>query len=166
MKIVVDTNVLVAALVHPSGPCGRLLDLVLDGVVEACVDARLIAEYSDVLRRPKFRLSAVDVESVVASFWQSAIPLSVPPLNVILPDPDDLPFLEVAAAGNAILVTGNRRHFPKQATSSVVVLKVRNKTECEFERLDEVWQVLDDPVKLRACVTAAVRSRLERQGAR
>ena len=127
MRIVVDTNVLVAALVHPSGPCGRLLDLVLDGVVEACVDARLIAEYSDVLRRPKFRLSSVDVESVVAFFWQSVIPLSVPPLNVRLPDPDDVPFLEVAAAGNAVLVTGNRRHFPKQATSSVAVL---SPTEC------------------------------------
>ena len=125
MRVVVDTNVLVAALVHPAGPCGRLLDLVLDGVVEACIDARLIAEYSDVLRRPKFRLSSVDVESVVAFFRQSTIPLSVPPLNVSLPDPDDVPCLEVAAAGNAFLVTGSRRHFPKQATGSVVVVSPR-----------------------------------------
>ncbi|MDR1808389.1 MAG: hypothetical protein LBR33_10830, partial [Propionibacteriaceae bacterium] len=35
-----------------------------------------------------------------------------PPLNVALPDEDDRPFVEVAEAANAALVTGNLKHFP------------------------------------------------------
>jgi len=35
-----------------------------------------------------------------------ARPVAAVPLNVELPDPDDRPFLEVAAAAEAILVTG------------------------------------------------------------
>jgi predicted nucleic acid-binding protein len=35
-------------------------------------------------------------------------------LNVELPDPSDLPFLEVAATAGAALITGNRRHYPEE----------------------------------------------------
>jgi len=45
------------------------------------------------------------------------------PLDVALPDPDDLPFLEVAAAGHAdALVMGNARHFaPARGGHAVAV---------------------------------------------
>ena len=49
-------------------------------------------------------------------------PAAAVPLPVRLPDPDDAPFLEVAAATESILVTGNSRHFPKKAREGVVVL--------------------------------------------
>lgn len=122
MRVVLDTNVLVAALGHPLGPCGRLLDLVLDGVVDVCVDGRLVHECAEVLRRPKFRLSAADVDIALDFFRQNAIPTVAPPLSAALPDADDLPFLEVAAAASAMLVTGNRRHFPKDAVGSITVV--------------------------------------------
>jgi predicted nucleic acid-binding protein len=44
------------------------------------------------------------------------------PVAADLPDPDDLPFLEVAAEAHAVLVTGNRRHFPERAAGSVHVV--------------------------------------------
>lgn len=44
-----------------------------------------------------------------------------PPLPVTLPDPDDLPILEVAVAGGAeLLVTGNSRHFQPLAGAHAV----------------------------------------------
>jgi hypothetical protein len=43
------------------------------------------------------------------------------PLARRLPDPDDEPFLEVAAGGNAILTTGNLRHHPAAARADVLV---------------------------------------------
>ena len=55
-RVVMDTNVLVASLIQPAGFCGRLLDLVVDGAVEACVDDRILAEYAAVLPRRKFHL--------------------------------------------------------------------------------------------------------------
>lgn len=121
MKLVLDTNVVVSGLLHASGTCGRLLDLLLDGVVDVCVDERILSEYHEVLVRPAFRFSRSDIEAVLEFFRQRAFPVIALPLAATLPDPDDLPFLEVAAAGQATLVTGKRRHFPKAAVGSVVV---------------------------------------------
>lgn len=121
-RVVIDTNVLVASLIRPAGFCGRLLDLVVDGAVDACVDDRILAEYAEVLPRRKFHLPPEKIQTTLDFFRQSGIPVVAHPLPVGLPDPDDLPFLEVAASGHAILVTGNRRHFPKAATGTVRVL--------------------------------------------
>jgi putative PIN family toxin of toxin-antitoxin system len=123
IRFVLDTNVLVVSLIQPSGLCARLLDLVVDGAVEACVDDRILAEYADVLRRRKFCLPLATVQTVLDFFRQSGIPVIAHPLAVVLPDADDVPFLEVAASGGACLVTGNPRHFPKAATGSVRVLR-------------------------------------------
>lgn len=121
-RVVLDTNVLVASLLQPAGLCGRLLDLVVDGAAEVCVDDRILAEYADVLSRRKLHLLPEKVQTLLEFFRQSGIPVIAHPLTVPLPDPDDLAFLEVAAAGEAILVTGNQRHFPKAVTGAVSVL--------------------------------------------
>lgn len=118
----IDTNVLVASLIQSAGFCGRLLDLVVDGAADACVDDRILAEYEDVLPRRSFHLPPEKIQTTLDFFRQSSIPVIAHPLTVVLPDPDDLPFLEVAASGHAILVTGNRRHFPKAATGTLPVL--------------------------------------------
>lgn len=47
------------------------------------------------------------------------------PLDADLPDPDDLPFLEVAAEAHAVLVTGNKKHFPNKAAGAVQVVSPR-----------------------------------------
>ncbi|HWT84007.1 MAG TPA: putative toxin-antitoxin system toxin component, PIN family [Candidatus Methylomirabilis sp.] len=122
MRVVLDTNVLVAALLTPVGACGRLLDLVLDGAVDVYADRRMLQEYEEVLRRPQLGLPPDDVDVVLNFFRHTANPVAALPLAVTLPDPDDQPFLEVAAAGKAVLVTGNRRHFPKRACKPVQVV--------------------------------------------
>ena len=121
-RVVLDTNVLVASLLQPVGRCGRLLDLVVDGAAEACVDDRILAEYAEVLTRRKLHLPPEKVQTLLEFFRQSGIPVIAHPLAVTLPDPDDLAFLEVAASGEALLVTGNQRHFPRAATGAVSVL--------------------------------------------
>jgi putative PIN family toxin of toxin-antitoxin system len=122
-RVVLDTNVLVASLLQPVGRCGRLLDLVVDGAAEVCVDDRVLAEYAEVLTRRKLHLPPEKVQTLLEFFRQSGIPVIAHPLAVTtLPDPDDLAFLEVAASGEALLVTGNQRHFPKSAPGAVSVL--------------------------------------------
>jgi putative PIN family toxin of toxin-antitoxin system len=121
-RVVIDTNVLVASLIQPAGFCGRLLDLVVDGAVEAVIDDRILAEYAEVLPRRKFHLPPDKIQTMLDFFQQSSIPVIAHPLGAVLPDPDDLPFLEVAASAHAILITGNRRHFPKAAIGTVQVL--------------------------------------------
>jgi uncharacterized protein len=127
-RAVLDTNVVVSALLKSEGPCARLLDLVLvTHAVEACVDRRILAEYQDVVLRfahpatGKRLIASERAEAVLEFFHHTAMPVIAQPLAVALPDPDDLCFLEVAASGPADLVTGNRRHFPKNLTGSVPV---------------------------------------------
>ncbi len=122
MRIVLDTNVLVAGLLNPAGACGRLLDLVLDGTVSFSADERILREYEEVLRRPRLALPPDTVREVVTFLRHSAEPVAALPLDAKLPDLDDLPFLEVAAAAGAILVTGNLRHYPKKAIGRVNVV--------------------------------------------
>lgn len=122
MRIVLDTNVLVSGLLNPAGACGRLLDLVLDGAVLCSADERILREYEEVLRRPRLALPAGPVREVLTFLRHTAELVAPLPLAKRLPDPDDLPFLEVAAAAGAILVTGNLRHYPKKALGRVTVV--------------------------------------------
>ena len=122
MKIVLDTNVLVAALLSPLGTCARLLDFVLDGAIGIGVDPRILQEYEDVLHRKELALPVAAVRVVLNFLRESAEPIAARPLATTLPDPDDLPLLEVTATAEAILVTGNLRHFPKKACRTVRVI--------------------------------------------
>lgn len=126
MRFVLDTDVLVSGALSPHGPPGRLVDLVLAGDLLLVVDDRLLSEYAEVLRRPRLALPAREVEALVRHLREVSEPVTARPLSVTLPDADDLPFLEVAAAGAATLVTGNPRHFrPVRGRHDVRVLSPR-----------------------------------------
>jgi len=122
-RVVVDTNVLVSGVLNPHGPPGRIVDAILAGAVTVLYDDRILHEYRAVLSRPAFGFRPSDVEALLAWIEQEGESVPAPGLKVVLPDPTDLPFLEVAAAGHAdALVTGNARHFkPKRGRHGVAL---------------------------------------------
>lgn len=122
MNIVLDTNVLVSALLSPFHAPGRILDLLLAGKISLAYDDRILAEYRAVLLRPKFAFDPRSVEELIDECAASGLPVAAPPLNLNLPDPADAVFVEVAAAANAPLVTGNGRHFPPDRCAGILVL--------------------------------------------
>jgi putative PIN family toxin of toxin-antitoxin system len=113
MKIVLDTNVLVAGLLSPFGPCGEIVRMVSSGEVTLCFDALILAEYSEVLHRSKFGFDKDKVAALLDHIEHRGRTVASSPFPHSLPDPDDEPFLKVAVAGKAVcLVTGNVSHFP------------------------------------------------------
>jgi predicted nucleic acid-binding protein len=122
VNVVLDTYVVVSAVLSEGGPCARLLDMLVGGAFQLRADDRLLGEYDAVLRRPELRIAPADADIVMELIRRVALPVVAAPLPVGLPDPDDLPFLEVAAAAGAVLVTGNARHFPRRACKSVTVV--------------------------------------------
>ena len=78
-----------------------------------CVSAQVLAEYEEVLRRPRLRLSAGRIEAAL-SLIRSTSRLVRPRLKLSLAlDPDDNVFYECAFASKAaFLITGNGKHFP------------------------------------------------------
>jgi putative PIN family toxin of toxin-antitoxin system len=123
-RAVFDTNVLVSGFLSPAGPPGRIVEWLRSGNIQAVLDDRIAAEYSEVLARPAFHLPAAEVEIVLAairtnSFWIEA---AAGHAARNLPDPDDAPFLECARTAGVPLVTGNTRHFPKSAIGDMQVM--------------------------------------------
>jgi len=121
MLVVLDTNILVSALLSPFGPPARVLDLVLSGDIRVAYDDRLLAEYREVLARPKFGFAPDETAAVLAYLESAGERVTARPLACRLPDPDDLPFLEVAAEAGATLITGNTAHFPETSRGAVQV---------------------------------------------
>ena len=126
MRIVLDTNVLVSALLSPFGPPAEILRLVTTGTVRLCHDARILGEYRQVLLRPAFPFRPLQVESLLDQIEADGEPITAFALSDRLPDPDDEAFLEVAPAADArYLVTGNLRHFPPESQRGVRVVSPR-----------------------------------------
>jgi len=123
MKIVLDSNVLVAGLLSPFGPCGDIVRMVSAGKLTLCVDARVLSEYHEVLGRRKFNFDQDKVAAILDYIEHHSLLVASVPLSVSLPDPDDEPFLEIAiSSGASYLVTGNDAHFPSELCQGVKVV--------------------------------------------
>ena len=130
MRIVLDTNVLVAGLLSATGPPGRIVEAVIAGDLEAVFDMAIRQEYDEVLRRPEFLFATEQIDALLVALDRFGFLVAgVPPWPVALPDPDDEPFLAVAGATGSILVTGNLRHFPKTCRRGASVLTPRELIE-------------------------------------
>ena len=121
--VVLDTNVIVSAGIKPSGaPAKILMDWVLEGQVQLATSSSIVAEYREVVRREKFR------RYEFPPYWlelmiEECLWLPEPqPWPLVLPDPKDAPFLALAQASGAWLVTGNLKHFPESAQGGVRVI--------------------------------------------
>jgi len=111
--IVLDTNVLVSALLNPFGTPARVLDQVLSDIVQLAFDDRILAEYSEVLKRPRFGFPASGIQALLNHIQLNGRQIAAAPAGLRkFPDPGDLPFAEVALSAPAeVLVTGNLSHF-------------------------------------------------------
>ncbi|MFC1811511.1 putative toxin-antitoxin system toxin component, PIN family [Thermodesulfobacteriota bacterium] len=117
MRIVLDTNVLVSALLKPRSKPARILRLVIQGDIQVIVSEYILAEYLEVLKRPKFDLNPDKVQTILEFLRSKGIKATAIPESFQLPNSSDEPFLEAAlSVGADALITGNKRHFPKKAS--------------------------------------------------
>jgi putative PIN family toxin of toxin-antitoxin system len=122
VKAVIDTNVLVSALLSPFGAPGRVLDLVIGSSLQTAFDDRILAEYRSVLMRAKFGFEARAVDDLLTFVALTGAAVAAPVLAVDLPDPSDAMFVEVAVGAGCQIITGNQRHFPREQCRGVAVL--------------------------------------------
>lgn len=118
----IDTNVVVSGLLVPHGPSARVLDAVLDGRVWLVYDARILAEYRDVLHRPRLRLAPGKIQAFLAGL-QSQTMITPSAISTSAPDADDVVFVEAAlATSDKTIVTGNLAHYPSEILYGARVL--------------------------------------------
>ena len=107
---VLDTNVLVSALLKKSSVPAMILDEAADGSIAPL--------YDDVLHRKKFPFAERDIRAVIEAIKSRGIHVEAGAVDVTLPDMDDVIFyavvMEKRKETDAYLVTGNLKHFPKE----------------------------------------------------
>ncbi|MDP3983448.1 MAG: putative toxin-antitoxin system toxin component, PIN family [Acidimicrobiia bacterium] len=110
VRAVFDANVLIAALISPTGPGHRLLNAVRSGDIELVVCPSLFTEFHDVAYRPKIRAYITEDEAdrfihdLIALAERRPDPASPPPVTR---DPADDYLIALAQSAEAVLVTGD-----------------------------------------------------------
>lgn len=120
MKVyaVIDTNVLVSALLarHLDSAPVLVLDKVFYGDIIPMYNEEILAEYNEVLHRPRFPFTEEAVSSVINAFIEAGISAERVATHDTVKDPKDIVFYEVAMSkDDSYLVTGNIKHFPDVA---------------------------------------------------
>ena len=113
---VLDTNVLVSALLKTASVPGQVLAEALLGDIIPVLNEGIIEEYEDVLNRPKFRFDKRLVQVFMDELKRRAVYADVGIIDGEVSDPKDVVFyavlMEKRREEDAYLVTGNLKHFP------------------------------------------------------
>ncbi len=137
IRVVLDTNIIVSALLQPLGAPARLFALVLSDSIQLCVSGGVYAEYEEVLRRPRLRRSENVITGALGAIREKGLWVRPSERVNACSDPDDNMFLECAQAARAdYLATGNLKHFPSSWAGTRVVA-ARWLLENAFEQSDE-----------------------------
>lgn len=112
---VIDTNVLISAQItkNSQSPTVRVIANILNGKITPVYNDDILAEYIEVLHRPKFRLAEENINLMTDYIQNYGIHTDRIPYQGDMPDEKDRVFYEVALSiEDSFLVTGNMKHFP------------------------------------------------------
>ena len=114
-KVVIDTNVLISALLSIEGNPAKILALITSGEdIQLYYNAVIMREYKRVLSYQ--RLNIAD-EKQFRAIWliENFGTLIEPPTSSMpLPDESDRIFYDTTVESGAILITGNTKHYPTE----------------------------------------------------
>lgn len=115
MRAVIDTNVLVSAMLTPAGTSAKLVEAIRTGKLQPVLSHEILLEYAQVLNRPRFGFDKSEVASLLEDMTALALFVSPPFKAVkILPDPDDECFIAAALHAVCHVITGNAKDFPAE----------------------------------------------------
>ena len=114
MRVVLDTNVLISALITSGTPPDGLYRAWLRGEIELVTSTAQIVEITDVVSRPHLQkfIDADEAEDILDNIDSYAFVLDDPPQVNLSPDPRDNPILAAAIAGDAdLIISGDKKHL-------------------------------------------------------
>ncbi len=125
-KIVLDTNILITALLSKRGASFKLLSMIDDDRIELVVSTPLIKEYEDVLHRDKFTIDKTSINDILDYLCSISSHHKIYYLwRPILKDIKDDMILELAVKANAMIITHNKKDFEEAQKFNILVLNVK-----------------------------------------
>jgi putative PIN family toxin of toxin-antitoxin system len=122
IRVVLDTNIIVSALLRPLGPPAQVFVLAIGGSIQLCVSGNIYAEYEEVISRPRFQRAEDVISGTLRAIREKGFWVRPVQAIRVCSDPDDDIFLECAQATRAdYLITGNLKHFPTSWEGTQIV---------------------------------------------
>jgi len=129
-RVILDTNIVVSALIQKSYPHYIVYDYVLNEQLQLCLSEAVLNEYRDVLSRSKFAHigNFVNNAEIVLNHFSKIALFFEPTIHLnIIKDKSDNKFLELADKCNAdFLVTGNSADFTFTQYKQTQILSPRS----------------------------------------
>ena len=129
-KVVVDTNLVVSALLSEEGSPAIVFELILLELIENYTSKEIIEEIKEVFKREKIRsrVKPEQIDFIINNFetYSRRVDPEIS-LNVVKEDPDDDKFFEVAVTANANYIISGNKHV--QAIKSFKDVKVMSPKE-------------------------------------
>ena len=132
-RVVLDTNVVLSALVFGGGLPGRVRQAWQASAIQPLASSASVQELVRVLAYPKFRLSALEQHELLADYLPYTQTVRIPEPPPVVPecrDALDRPFMQLAVAGQAsVLVSGDRdllaiaREFEKASGCLILTME-------------------------------------------
>ncbi|HET6453455.1 MAG TPA: putative toxin-antitoxin system toxin component, PIN family [Armatimonadota bacterium] len=122
LRLVIDTNVLVSAVLKPDGLQRTAFLLAITKPGRLYVSLPVLEEYTEVLSRPELSIRR-GLRLQLLQLIKNHGHLVTPSRHIeVTSDPDDNIFVECADAARAdFLITGNRKHFPAYWKNTKIV---------------------------------------------
>ena len=116
MRLVLDTNVIISALINPEGTPSKILKMVIGRNSELYCNSAILAEYESVLQRPKFsgKINKASIHRLIDLLRVIGIMFDPISSKIKLLDESDRIFYDTAKGSGSFLITGNIRHYPKE----------------------------------------------------
>ncbi len=117
--MVIDTSVLVSAMIKYDSNPGQVIEFAFKGEFIPVLNEQIFSEYKEVLARPKFKLTEELISFIIDGIVDKAVMIEAEEIKVDLPDPKDVIFyavtMEAKKLTDTYLVTGNLKHFPSRS---------------------------------------------------
>ena len=120
---VLDTNVIVSAVLNPSGIPAAVVDAASQHKYRPMLCTATMREYKEVLNRPKFPITELEINLILAKLRRNGRYATPEPQPERFIDTSDKVFWDLAVTTDASVVTGNIKHFPDDQ---------RVRTPCQF----------------------------------
>jgi putative PIN family toxin of toxin-antitoxin system len=113
-SVVLDTNIVISSVISSNGNPSAIMSLVSDGEIQAYYSNEILDEYKKVLAYDRLKINSEKQVEIIEKIIEQGILIEPEKSDIPLPDESDRVFYDTAKDANAILITGNIKHFPNE----------------------------------------------------
>ncbi|MDR2547051.1 MAG: putative toxin-antitoxin system toxin component, PIN family [Lachnospiraceae bacterium] len=114
-KVVIDTNVLVSSILTYDGNPARVMEKISNKQITLIYCPEILREYETVLSYDKLNIASQTQFKIINEITKLGVLIKPTSSDIILLDETDRIFYETAKTSEAILITGNIKHYPNES---------------------------------------------------